>query len=779
MWTDYAFRHPVELIILNVAIAAPFAFAAFGLAARAAKRDRSWTARLLDIAAVLVLWGVVTLVQRTFALYVRQQPGGPSEVLVADGTTIVVAAIGATALSLLRRSGSRAAASALFLVLVVTLVEGFPFGPGYGYLEPGMRAVVWLTVAFGVGLAAAGSYFMHSPSHTARAGAALAGCWGTELTAYGVLGATTGYDHVMRSSRGLVTTDLVWAVTGLVLGACLVAACEQRRLRRRDGRSAALAVSERRMRVLANATSEGLVIHRGGTVIDANDRFRAMIGGDDPRGRPLSELLRDGESPCLGGEGECLLRPDGRRLPVETLCRSLDDERLVTAVRDMTQNCEDQARIRELAANDALTGLLNRRSFDDALAARVGGLADRMPSCLAILMIDLDRFKPINDTYGHAAGDALLRALAERFAETVRPGDAVARLGGDEFAVLAWVPDERAAARLAERVREVAGQPVEIDGVEASVGASVGFALAPRDGDDEEALRQASDIALYASKHGGRDRVTAFEPAMAERANDRHRLEADLRLALERGEIALHYQVQHDIKAGRAIGYEALMRWHHPERGMVPPGEFIPIAEETGLIVPLGRWAIEHAARDFAGFDDRTRVSVNVSPVQFERGDLIGDVRHALAVSGLPAHRLEIEVTEQLLLADTEGTLAQLEALRATGVTLSLDDFGSGYSSLAYLTRFPFSKIKIDRQFVDRMASDRRSHALVRSILALASSLGLRVTAEGVETHGQLASLATGRCDEAQGYLLGRPVPFEELQALDAAARESLVAEAS
>ena len=413
------------------------------------------------------------------------------------------------------------------------------------------------------------------------------------------------------------------------------------------------------------------------------------------------------------------------------------------------------SRIRDLAARDALTGLLNRRAFDHRIDAGAEG------SRRSLMMIDLDRFKAVNDAYGHAAGDCLLRTLAGRFeAEIAGRGD-LARLGGDEFAALVGGnPDS--IRRLGERLRQAASVPVVHDRLSLDVGASVGIAPRPPSGDPEEWRRNA-DLALYAAKHEGRDRVVVFSEEMGRDADERLRFRRDLRAALSEHQFLLHYQAQQDLRSGRTIGYEALLRWNHPERGLVPPNLFIPLAEETGLIAPVGRWVLERAARDFADLADDLRVSVNVSPVQIETSDIVEDVRIALRQSGLAPHRLELEVTESALMKDTEGTRKVLEALRGLGVGLSLDDFGTGYASLATLTRFPFSKLKIDRAFVDAMGTDDRSRALVRSILAMAASLSLRVTAEGVETHGQLLALAQGACDEAQGFLLGRPAAFEDL----------------
>jgi len=425
-----------------------------------------------------------------------------------------------------------------------------------------------------------------------------------------------------------------------------------------------------------------------------------------------------------------------------------------------------EAQVRQLANHDSLTELTNRRAFDAELERRIracgearGGLHN-----VALMMIDLDRFKPINDTYGHSRGDQLLCDVARRVRGIVREQDTVARIGGDEFAIIVSDARESLVETFANRVRREISRPFTVDGSEMKIDASIGIAFTSGHPVTADDLIMAADLALYAAKDRGRGQVAVFEQGMAIEARNRQDLERDLRLALMRKELVLYYQVQRDLKTTSDVGYEALMRWHHPIRGMIPPDVFIPIAEESGLIVELGRWALTQACSDFAGLDDTTRVSVNVSPVQFINSDLVADVREALDISGLDPERLEIEITEQLLLEDTEHTAQVLTALRAVGISVSLDDFGSGYSSLAYLTRFPIDKIKIDRCFVQQMLEDQQSSNLVFSILALADSLNIRVTAEGVESEGQMQKLMSTNCDEAQGFLLGRPQPLAEIR---------------
>ena len=782
MLAELARIHPIEGMVLNAVLNVPLLYLGFTIAAANQKRwrdgARGWSVLLGAPLVVGALWGLSTLVDRTFVVLIGMGPERLLETLLAAPGPLVYPASCAIVIALIRRDDLRGLALVGFVTFAVLFISRLPFDPDFIALDAARRTQVWFVIAVGTLCMGFGASLMTTPSHPGRIASVILVAWGTKLLVYARLSGLESDVTILDASVGRITPTLVWAITALAIGTGLIAVAEVRRLRSGDVRRGLLAEAEARMRLLANATQEALVVHRDGIILDVNESFRRMIGGDAPQGRPFARFLAPTEGQADHDYAHArLVRPDGRAVPVETMSRPLGDGRHVTSLRDLTREQADRARIRELAVNDVLTGVANRRSFEDAVSAMFGTPSDEPPRA-ALLMVDLDRFKPVNDTYGHVAGDRVLAVVAKRLARRLGADAQLFRIGGDEFAIIVEGASRRVAGTIAKRmlaaVREVIDLSATQDGsAEIHVGASIGYALTPEDATDEHALRGAADLALYAAKQEGRDRAVSFVPDMAAEAQARLRNEADLRQALARQEIELHYQVQHDLKAGGVVGYEALMRWRHPERGMVSPGEFIPIAEETGLIVALGRWALRRAALDFAEFDDRTRVSVNVSPVQFERSDVVADVRAALRESGLSPCRLEIEVTEQLLLDRSGGTLGALEAIRAMGVALSLDDFGSGYSSLSYLTRYPFSKIKIDRAFVDAMTTDKRADALVRSILALAASLDLRVTAEGVETHTQLAHLAQGRCDEAQGYLLGRPVPFADLMA--AQAREEAV----
>jgi diguanylate cyclase (GGDEF)-like protein/PAS domain S-box-containing protein len=437
---------------------------------------------------------------------------------------------------------------------------------------------------------------------------------------------------------------------------------------------------------------------------------------------------------------------------------------LVAAI-DITERKRAETRVAHMAHHDALTSLPNRvlmrLRMEGMLAARNGGH-------MAVMCLDLDNFKSVNDTLGHPLGDLLLQQVARRLQGELRSDDTVARLGGDEFAVLqAGAVSADVASELAQRLLTVVSEPYEIDGHTVTVGASIGIALAPNDGSDPDRLLKQADMALYRAKGDGRGAFRFFEPEMDARVQARRHLEMDLRSALNSGELEIYYQPLVDIASGRTCAFEALLRWRHRERGMIPPGEFIPVAEETGLIGPLGAFVLRQACADAILWPDDTKVAVNLSPLQFRTGSLLQTVMSALERSGLAAHRLELEITETLLLERGERVLATLHALRALGVRIAMDDFGTGYSSLSYLRSFPFDKIKIDRSFVRDLSSNTDSLAIVRAIVSLGSSLGITVTAEGVECEHDLDRLRAAGCNQAQGFLFSVPRPqCEILQSL-------------
>jgi diguanylate cyclase (GGDEF)-like protein len=437
------------------------------------------------------------------------------------------------------------------------------------------------------------------------------------------------------------------------------------------------------------------------------------------------------------------------------------------------------AQIARLAHYDPLTDLPNRVLFQKHLAEALARRS-RKGDQLAVHFIDLDRFKTVNDTLGHPLGDALLREAAERLRSCVREGDTVARLGGDEFAVVqTGLSDMGGATRLAGRVVEAMAAPFDLQGHQVVIGASVGVAAAPSDGEDADELLKKADMALYRAKADGRGAFHFFERAMDEQLQARRALELDLRRALQAGEFELFYQPLYNLGDERVTGCEALLRWRHPDRGMVSPADFIPLAEEIGLIVPLGEWVLRAACAEAAKWPDHVRLAVNLSPAQFRDRGLVRTVVSALAASGLPAQRLELEITESVLLQDSAANMTMLHDLKALGVRISMDDFGTGYSSLSYLRSFPFDKIKIDQTFVRDILDDSDAMAIIKAVLDLGASMGIVTTAEGVETLEQLNALRGQGCAEIQGYFISRPAPASEIARLLGITESSAAAEAA
>jgi len=433
------------------------------------------------------------------------------------------------------------------------------------------------------------------------------------------------------------------------------------------------------------------------------------------------------------------------------------------AERSATQS---ERRTRYLAEHDVLTGLPNRARFRDQLGEHLE-LARRDGRELWLHVLDLDGFKDVNDAFGHDVGDALLAAVADRLREAAGEGERLVRLGGDEFALYGTSPGDGQDA--ADRLLAAFALPIELLGRNLHVGTSIGVARFPADGRNVESLLKAADLALYAAKQE-RGRAARYDPEMTARQQRRRELEAALRQAIERNELEVHLQPQVRLADGRCIGAEALVRWQHPSLGRVSPADFIPIAESSGLIGPLGRWVLETACREallWQGDAAEAVVAVNVSPSQFIYGDLVEETRSVLAATGLPARRLELEITEGMLMHDARSALDTLQRLRRLGVQLAIDDFGTGYSSLSYLKRFSVDKLKIDQSFVREMASDEDDRRIVATIVELARGLGLRTIAEGIETPEQRALLSALGCEEGQGYLFARPLPAEEFRSLE------------
>jgi diguanylate cyclase (GGDEF)-like protein len=419
-------------------------------------------------------------------------------------------------------------------------------------------------------------------------------------------------------------------------------------------------------------------------------------------------------------------------------------------------------RVLELAQIDALTGLPNRAVFLEQLEAAVDARERLHGDAFSVLMLDLDRFKNVNDSLGHGAGDALLREVANRLRSALRSTDMLARLGGDEFAIIQAGGDDQktGSVDLATRICKRIAEPFPLLGRQIEVGTSIGIAMAPERGGDREQLLKKADLALYRSKSAGRNCFTLYDEAMSAELEARNTLEGDLRDAIARCQFELHYQPFFDVQTGQRRGLEALVRWRHPARGLIPPDQFIPLAEETGLIVPLGEWVLRRACEEATSWPADIQVAVNLSPVQLKQAELFDVIQSALRSSGLPPKRLEIELTESVLLERAVENHALMERLKSIGISLALDDFGTGYSSLSCLTAFPFDKIKIDRSFIGNLTKRHKSSAIISSIVTLARGLNMSVTAEGVETSEQFERLKTLGVNFAQGYLLGRPMPL-------------------
>lgn len=547
-----------------------------------------------------------------------------------------------------------------------------------------------------------------------------------------------------------------------------------------DYRLARLARRENdRMRQLADSTMEGIMVARSGAILDANAAFCALTGETMAglRERRVAALFRTapgdaspwselGAQPPRRQEAE-LRTADGTYVPVEVLSRTIqyrdgpyrDRPAQVLAVRDIRARRSAESRIRHLAHHDGLTNLVNRtmlrQKMEEALNAATNSLEP-----LAVLCLDLDGFKAVNDAYGHKAGDLLLVQVAQRLRELVDPPHTVARMGGDEFVVLqTGAPQPDTAGRVSGRITSALSAPFDLNGTIAHIGVSVGIAVFPRDGMDSDALLHNADIALYRAKSRGKGASCTFEATMDVPVRDRQRLEQDLRRSVGGAEFELHYQPQFARRSLELVGFEALLRWNHPIRGALSPTDFVPVAEASGLIVPLGLWALDAACREAVNWPETCAVAVNLSPVQFHGYDLAAAVSRILENSGLPASRLDLEVTESLLIQDSDHSLKTLRSIKALGVAITLDRFGTGLSNLSLLQRFPLDKLKIDRSFIDKVGSNAAASGIVEAILALSRILGLSAVAEGVETAEQLRLLQDMSCSTFQGYFLGRPVP--------------------
>ncbi|RZJ18803.1 MAG: GGDEF and EAL domain-containing protein [Brevundimonas sp.] len=520
-------------------------------------------------------------------------------------------------------------------------------------------------------------------------------------------------------------------------------------------------LSRGRLNSLIEGSVDGMVVEADGVVLLANAAFLRLCDAtaDAVTGAPASRWIEDADTLTGGELVQTRLTPrDGVTIPVEVAVRRETgaDGRVfrVLAVRDLRARLAQERRIAHLARNDSLTGLPNRASFLEKLnRMAAAGEGARF----ALLAIDLDRFKEVNDLYGHAVGDRLLTHVAEQMSAVLREGEFIARLGGDEFVALTPVNDRLEAMEAAERLRAAIQTPTRADHADLQCGASVGVALWPDDAREASVLINNADLAMYRAKAALATDVCFYEEAMDEAVRQRRRVTQGLREALDNDRFELHYQLQASVETGEVTGYEALLRWRQPDGTYISPVDFIPIAEDTGMILPIGEWVLRRACEEAAGWPEPHRVAVNLSPIQLSHVDLPRLVHRILLETGLKPSRLELEITESAMISDMERTTHILRQLKALGVSVAMDDFGTGYSSLSTLRAFPFDKIKLDRSFMSELDGSPQSQAIIRAVLALGESLAIPVLAEGVETQDQLDFLRSQGCNEAQGYLLGRP----------------------
>jgi diguanylate cyclase (GGDEF)-like protein len=539
--------------------------------------------------------------------------------------------------------------------------------------------------------------------------------------------------------------------------------------------------AQTQLKNIADASVEGLILTNGTTILDLNESLRSLAGpaaSGRMAGNSVWQFLDyTGDRELERFEAQLLA--DEGPIPVEVIARNSEMEgstRRIFAVRDLRERRAAEQRILFLAHFDTLTGLPNRASFQDRLDNDIAAMGAKGGE-LALMIVDLDRFKEVNDVHGHAAGDELLKATATRITALLSHTEFAARLGGDEFVIVQTGRDQPAsAARLADKLLEVFSKPVLLAGQPFHVGLTIGVALYPRDGDDTRKLLANADLALYRAKEHGRARACFFTPDMDEAVRERRILAQQLTQAIENDELEVYYQAQASIATGEIIGFEALARWNHPTLGYISPGQFIPIAEETDLILHLGEWILRKVCQEAAGWTQPYTVAVNLSPIQFKLPNLPELIHEILLQTGMPPARLELEITESALIEDLQRTLDMLRKIKALGVAIAMDDFGTGYSSLSTLQAFPFDKLKIDKSFVDKIGSRQQAAVIVTAVLGLGRSLDIPVLAEGVENEEQRRFLNSEDCAQAQGYLFGKPAPLSDIRHIVYAARGVKVA---
>jgi diguanylate cyclase (GGDEF)-like protein len=596
-----------------------------------------------------------------------------------------------------------------------------------------------------------------------------------------VKGTEVGRVEIDYSLRPLLVEAALAITLGILLGLATYLTIRLLPMRALDRTLNALERQNRLFDEALNSMSQGLCrFDAGQKLVVTNRRYRELFGLSGEQVKPgatLRQVLEHRQANgTLGASTVADRLHNHRAIPEETML--LEDGRTIRLLRhpmpdggwvatfeDVTERHASEIKMAYMAGHDALTGLVNRAVFMERIG-EAGARLHRLDERFSVFLLDLDRFKDVNDTLGHPAGDLLLQQTTQRLRSVVRETDVLARFGGDEFAILltSGVDQREAAMALANRVIGTLSAPFEIDGTKVNVGASVGIAAAPDDGTDAVELLKKADMALYQAKSGGRNRWCFFDGQMLVATDQRLRLENDLRRAIAGNELELHYQPIIDARTGMPCAAEALLRWNHPELGMLMPETFIPLAEQTGLIAPIGEWVLQQACADAAGWPAHIKVAINLSPRQFDSAGLLDVVVCALVESGLSPHRLEVEITETVVLANNPEHRAILRQLKGLGISIALDDFGTGYSSLSTLTMFPFDKIKIDKSFTRHMTKRPSHAAIIASALAISRGLDMTTTAEGVETKEQLESLRASGVTFVQGFLFAKPCPASELE---------------
>jgi diguanylate cyclase (GGDEF)-like protein/PAS domain S-box-containing protein len=794
-------EHDLRLVVLAAVICLIGCFATVSLLARAqalpARSCLSWVVAAAAIFGCSV-WSLHFIAMLAFT------PGLPIAYdMGMTAGSIAIAVVGAlVALMIWRFLPSKSLCVILGGVILGLSVSGMHYMgvaamrlPGHLAFQQGyVLASVIISLVFGIislARAIGANTILRQLEVSAWLAVGICGLHFTGMTGLIIFpGAPAAAPGAVLGSGALATA--VASVSSTILIVCLAGTLMEKRLAERKVEELG------RLRVLSNLAQEVIMILGDGIVLEVNSAGLRLFGrpADGVIGRPVATLFAEESVPALLRRIEAperrgdwpdeieVLTATGKRVPVEITCETIEfrsKPAVAIALLDLSERKRDAARIRHLAFHDALTDLPGRMLLQEQLRRTIDAAAQRTgqgleTACVAVLLLNLDRFKPLNDVVGHAGGDAVLREVARRIISRIDPTDFVARIGGDEFVVvLADAPNPAKVYGFAIRLIEALTMPFVLDGAQVSVGASIGIALSPADGSNPEGLLRAAHSAMHRVKAEAPGTARFFEPAVDADLHARHVLEQELRHAVERGEMELFYQPLVNCRTGDIDGFEALLRWRHPRRGLISPGVFIPIAEASGFVARIGHWVIEQACVSAALWTEPYQVSVNVAASQFRSADLPGIVASALSRAGLPPGRLQLEITESAFIEDAEAVVGVLRRMRALGVHLALDDFGTGFSSLSYLRLFPFDKVKIDQSFVPDIGHNAAATTIVSAIIALCHNLGLSVIVEGVETPEQLEVLRGLDCDQVQGYLLGRPAPEDMIGSAQSARIKSLL----